>query len=267
MKPTLAYSHGAVVFPPHLALLIGVNEAIVFQRIIWLCEESGFGRVVNGRRWMFNTPEGWQYWFPFFSQSTIRRTLEILREMHLLDAEQFDGSTAPMFYAPAQSADVALKRLAESRRLDECVSNLPSSTLKMSEQHAQIEQAPTEKVLAQIEQQTERREIPTKRERSAHADFDEQEPQIVRPPAEEEWVAYLARNHQVPTFYARDHFLRMDAVGWRQGGAPVIWKKHARRVASFYENDGRPKARRAANGTKPPALTMEEAIRDPKARS
>lgn len=148
MTPTLIYSHGAVVFPPHLACLIGLNEAIVFQRIVWLCGESNYGKLDEaGRRWIFNTPRGWRYWFPFFSAHTIRRALENLRAMHLLDCEQKEGPSAPFFYSPAASAEVVLRRLEEAIGL----ANLPNGVPKLDTPLAQIGHAP----LAQIGQQTE----------------------------------------------------------------------------------------------------------------
>jgi hypothetical protein len=67
---------------PSLAVAIGLNEALVLQQVHYWLKSSK--HEVDGRRWIYNTLEAWHTQFPFFSVSTIRRTLISLRERGLL---------------------------------------------------------------------------------------------------------------------------------------------------------------------------------------
>lgn len=107
---TLLIQERPLVLLPKLASVIGLNEAIVLQQIHFLTTETESGKVdTDGKRWIYNTPEGWQKWFPFFSINTIRRTMENLRTMGLILAEQLEGNMRPMFYRVSDSAPVLLK--------------------------------------------------------------------------------------------------------------------------------------------------------------
>lgn len=67
---------------PQLAVKIGLNEAIILQQVnYWLLQCS---KEKDGRLWIYNTYEDWQKQFPFFSLSTIRRTIAKLEKMGLL---------------------------------------------------------------------------------------------------------------------------------------------------------------------------------------
>lgn len=67
---------------PQLATKIGLNEAIVLQQVnYWLVQ---CGKERDGRSWIFNTYPDWEKQFPFFSLSTIRRTIKKLEDMNLL---------------------------------------------------------------------------------------------------------------------------------------------------------------------------------------
>lgn len=101
-----------LVVLPKLAQSIGLNEAIVLQQIHWLCNSRDIGVEREGKRWIYNTPEGWRYWFPFFSKNTIRRAVDTLREMNLLTCKQLEGGQRPMFFRLSDSAPVILKRLS-----------------------------------------------------------------------------------------------------------------------------------------------------------
>lgn len=71
---------------PKLATLIGLNEAIILQQIhYWLCiKEKNNNDYINGHYWVYNTYEQWQEQFPFWSVSTIRRTITELKNKDLL---------------------------------------------------------------------------------------------------------------------------------------------------------------------------------------
>lgn len=87
----LIYEHPLQVLPS-LAVKYGLNEAIILQQIhYWsLPKESGKdqGIVIDGVRWIYNTYEGWQKNFPFFSERTIRRAITSLEEAGVLVSTQ-----------------------------------------------------------------------------------------------------------------------------------------------------------------------------------
>lgn len=87
-----------LVILPQLAVAIGLNEAVALQQIhYWLDAyekaESGTENPKHyhgARWWVYNTAEGWQRNFPFWSISTIRRTLDSLRERGLVQTGNYN---------------------------------------------------------------------------------------------------------------------------------------------------------------------------------
>jgi hypothetical protein len=65
-----------LVISPHLACIVGLNEAIVLQQLRYWMERSGHER--DGAIWIYNTMAEWNSQFPFFSLSTLRRAFESL---------------------------------------------------------------------------------------------------------------------------------------------------------------------------------------------
>ena len=69
---------------PGLAVRIGLNEAIFLQQVqYWISREAGF-LDEYGRRWIYNTVKQWRDQFPFWSESTIKRTIRSLEEQNVL---------------------------------------------------------------------------------------------------------------------------------------------------------------------------------------
>lgn len=73
---------------PRLAEAIGLNEAIVLQQIHYWVNKSD--HIHDGRKWVYNTYEGWQEQFKFWSTRTIRRTLNSLEKSELLVIGNFN---------------------------------------------------------------------------------------------------------------------------------------------------------------------------------
>ncbi len=71
-----------LVFNPELAKKIGLNEAIILHQIKYWCDINKSKKVnyVDGYYWTFNTFEQWQEQFPFWSLSTIKRTISKLEK-------------------------------------------------------------------------------------------------------------------------------------------------------------------------------------------
>jgi hypothetical protein len=71
-----------LIILPQLAVKIGLNEAIILQQVnYWVVQ---CGKEKDGREWVFNTYPDWQKQFPFFSLSTIKRTILSLEKKNLL---------------------------------------------------------------------------------------------------------------------------------------------------------------------------------------
>lgn len=80
MKSTLLFDLHPLVVNPDLAALIGLNEAIILQQIhYWVGHNKKNSKNFHqGHYWTYNTYEEWQGQFPFWSTSTIKRTIKNL---------------------------------------------------------------------------------------------------------------------------------------------------------------------------------------------
>ena len=67
---------------PHLATIIGLNEAIILQQLHFWLRTNPHER--DGRKWSYNSYSSWQNQFPFWSISTIKRTIGKLEENGLI---------------------------------------------------------------------------------------------------------------------------------------------------------------------------------------
>lgn len=71
-----------VMIVPSLAVKIGLNEAVVLQQIhYWLSISK---HQFEGRKWVYNTYQDWQNQVPFWSVSTIKRTILSLERQGFL---------------------------------------------------------------------------------------------------------------------------------------------------------------------------------------
>lgn len=75
---------------PSLAVLIGLNEAIVLQQIHYWISNVLNKNVIDGRKWVYNTYEDWKKQFPFWSKSTIVRTIDSLENKKLIISGSFN---------------------------------------------------------------------------------------------------------------------------------------------------------------------------------
>lgn len=81
-----------LVIIPELATLIGLNEAIIIQQLhYWLeINKKTNKNLIEGRYWTYNTYEDWQNQFPFWSISTIKRTITRLKEAGFIITGNFN---------------------------------------------------------------------------------------------------------------------------------------------------------------------------------
>lgn len=68
---------------PTLARVVGLNEAIVLQQLHYVLQRDS-ALVEDDVRWVKLSVEQWQRYFPFWSESTIRRTFGTLRDLGLI---------------------------------------------------------------------------------------------------------------------------------------------------------------------------------------
>ncbi len=77
---------------PSLASKIGLNEAIILQQVHYWLDPRGNKNKKEGRHWVYNSYKQWSIQFPFFSDRTIRRTIQNLEKSNLLIAKEFNKS-------------------------------------------------------------------------------------------------------------------------------------------------------------------------------
>lgn len=73
---TLLFNEPPLVVSPTLAEAIGLNEAIVLQQLHYWLQKSD--HLHEGRKWIYNTYTQWVEQFPFWSETTIKRTITSL---------------------------------------------------------------------------------------------------------------------------------------------------------------------------------------------
>ncbi|WP_349654885.1 hypothetical protein [Neobacillus sp. DY30] len=84
----LLINESPVMIIPSLAAKIGLNEAVVLQQIhYWL----GISKhKIEGKTWVYNTYEEWQKQLPFWSVSTIKRSIRSLEMLGLLLSDNWN---------------------------------------------------------------------------------------------------------------------------------------------------------------------------------
>jgi hypothetical protein len=71
---------------PDLAVVVGLNEAIVLQQLHYWIRRST--NTIDGQLWVYNTYEEWQTQFPFWSVSTIQRLFISLEKQGVIISEK-----------------------------------------------------------------------------------------------------------------------------------------------------------------------------------
>lgn len=79
---TYLFNENPVVIDRELASVIGLNEAIILQQIQYWIKKSE--HKFDGKVWVYNSVSQWKKQFPFWSESTIDRTIRSLDKLGLL---------------------------------------------------------------------------------------------------------------------------------------------------------------------------------------
>lgn len=116
-----------IFFLPTLAVGIGLNEAILLQKIHgWLqCTP----KEAIGRNWIYNSYKSWHEQLPFMSETTIKRAVKSLIDKGIILTENFNKS----------SFDKTLWYSIDYEKLNEIVEN--SDSVKMD--HRECQNDPT----------------------------------------------------------------------------------------------------------------------------
>jgi hypothetical protein len=115
-----------LVMPTLAVVLDGLNEAVVLQQLHYWIQRSNNER--DGRRWVYNTIKEWEKQFPFWSNDTIRRTMNKLRDMGLIITANYN--TMPM--------DRTLWYSIDYEKLDAIVKNHKSISAKSANGSGQV---------------------------------------------------------------------------------------------------------------------------------
>ncbi|MFD1707343.1 conserved phage C-terminal domain-containing protein [Siminovitchia sediminis] len=87
MSNLLIQEHPVMIIPS-LAVKVGVNEAVVLQQMHYWVKRSTYNR--DGRKWVYNTYSQWQEQLPFWSESSLRRTINSLEKKGLVLSAMFN---------------------------------------------------------------------------------------------------------------------------------------------------------------------------------
>lgn len=123
-----------IVINPDLAYSIGLNEAIALQQVNYWLQETTSGLELDGERWIYNTTEQWLEQFPFWSESTLKRTFTRLKTLGVLKIEQLNKSQRDMtnYYTINYASSLLNEvKVSESKR-SKCTS--PSGQNDMMEE-------------------------------------------------------------------------------------------------------------------------------------
>lgn len=144
---------------PVLATEIGLNEAIFVQQLhYWLTGKSAKER--DGRRWVYNTYEGWQENFPFWSVSTIRRTINSCIKQNFIITGNYNklGIDKTKWYSinyeeinRVSSPSVQNEQTMCSKWTDACVQNEQTITIDYPETTTETIKTPPAKLTEDFE--------------------------------------------------------------------------------------------------------------------
>lgn len=123
-----------IVINPDLAYSIGLNEAIALQQVNYWLKETTSGLERDGVRWIYNTNEQWLEQFPFWSESTLKRTFTRLKNLGVLKVEQLNKSQRDMtnYYTINYESELLDEVKVTESKISKCT--LPSGQNEPMEQ-------------------------------------------------------------------------------------------------------------------------------------
>ena len=93
---------------PALAEVVGLEEAIILQQLHYLLINKKNGKVIHGKRWIYNTYSGWLEYFPWMTERTLRRYFTRLeKEEKAIESCQPEGRRSRRKYYRLLIGDTA----------------------------------------------------------------------------------------------------------------------------------------------------------------
>lgn len=137
----LLFDNELLVVNPKLATLIGLNEAIILQQMhYWIGKTSN---EYDGKKWVYNSVTDWAKQFPFFSESTITRTIKNIEKKGLLFVGNYnkDGRDRTKWYSINYSKLDELEQIAFSQidkmqdsKMTKCITSNCNNALDQNDQ-------------------------------------------------------------------------------------------------------------------------------------
>lgn len=87
-EETYLFNERPLVIRPELAKGVGLNESIFLQQLNYWLKKSN--HEINGRKWVYNTYKSWHEQMPFFSLSTLKRTIWSLQKSNYIIVDKFN---------------------------------------------------------------------------------------------------------------------------------------------------------------------------------
>ena len=110
-----------IIFTPDCACIIGVNCAILAQKLQFLISSPDCGKEIEGEKWIYNTYDQWQEkYFSFWSTDTIERGFVQLEKLGIVATIQPEGrGSRRKYYRITEAGMVTLnaKHIPDDRNL------------------------------------------------------------------------------------------------------------------------------------------------------
>lgn len=106
---------------PKLAKEVGLNEAIFIQQLHYWTNGRA-SKLIDGKRWIYNTYKDWEDNFPFWSNATIRRTISSCEKQNLIYVGNYNraGFDKTKWYAVNYDEIEGMsKRIAQNEQTNE----------------------------------------------------------------------------------------------------------------------------------------------------
>ena len=113
---------------PSLAVKVGLNEAIVLQQFHYWLQRSK--KVRDGYKWVYNSYQDWNKQFPFWSLSTLKRTIKSLEKNGYLVSGNYNKAK----FDKTKWYRIDYSKLCMSQRLGQ---NEPTISSKWDDESAQ----------------------------------------------------------------------------------------------------------------------------------
>ena len=165
----LLFDEPPLIVLPQLAKILGLNEAIILQQLhYWLQKNPN---IRDGRAWVYNSITEWQQQFPFWSEDTIRRTINRLISDGIIVKGGFNKMSfdKTLWYAVGYEAlEVKIKHTDELKTAKSNYANC----INPGRQKAQADLGSLHKPIPEINQRLPTETINKKEKPPKATDFD-----------------------------------------------------------------------------------------------